>query len=909
MKVIVFNPNGAWVAVAVVLAIGQDGQSGPLAFDPLRRPRIRQPQAKSDTSPRTWLARLRMERLQLLLPARDKTTVLDLTFNSSIPSLATVLDDPAAETRNLTNYENTLLSVVSTSLDQPLTLLQGLQWTTWIKEARVYKTAETHLRSPISAKFTGNSTAITPAELFSTFGMEPPSAADSLLVDEDGLLLQGTREVPWWEASTTLPGLFRFEIDFGAEAQHKHRLVAERSPQWSESLRRYQSAVVQATATQLDAQGLPKADTYAVGLASASLPPEISWYLENTGWVFTPGSSIFNVEFRGVAGGVAHWSPAAIQITIQGELVACTSSSPPANDHNAITYEYDVSDKNQNLRNQWTGDFNVTPDPDDLLLTLQTMSAPESQAEYDAIWLLTETGGLLLPVDRPKATSVDDIDITQRLLRGLFHLAEVSWRPVEGESGTSPLVPDFRTASQARLMLMDANQIEARFAFSIDSAGGYTCNSIQTTLHEPRLRLEDFVPLYVPPHASRSLVTMGPPPLPNFHKQGGPQSNYFSGLSFVRQSLSASTADSIAWRVHLSFSPGRSGEQPALEGDWRDTSLDIQLPPTKAANALYWFRPAGLRWIPSLPLYGDPRLDPDYRLCAERTYMPLRPQADIPITLRSGENWPVSILQKGTFYVPQVPTPPQMTCPPAFTWVAPELPGIGLVLIQDELIVIEEGRPASGSLLWLIRYELPILDELYALRALKESGKSISPKPIVQMNGPDWWRELRLLASLAQSQSNVLMEAAIAFRPGIVIAEADKSVDLRHLYAKQIFPGSASLQAIPPQASVDFALPSGERQPLIAAGQLLEGPSTRFEVDINNLDISPNLTPSGKANAPIQIKAGSLVPQVLELDDQLLVFDQLGRVSYSLPTCLGTAGLPVCHLPLIQFLPHRHRRS
>jgi len=893
MKLTMFNPTGAWVAVASVLSSSQDGRRGPLAFDPLRRPRIHKRPSGPDASPRTWLGRLRLERLQIVLPAQSPTavvTVLDLAFNPTIAPLACVLDDPAAETRSATDYETAQLSLVTASLDRAVTLSQGAAWASWVDRAVAYPSADGWLRTPGAAP--AGAKVITVAEVFAMLGMAAPDAASGLQVDVDGLVVAGARAVPWWDPGLTaadktaspaqrpMPGLFRLAIDPGAPPGRRYRLIAERSPQWANSLRRYQAAVVDATAARLDVQGLPEPGSPAVGLSAAPLPPEIAWYLDATGWVFTPGASLFEIELRGVAGGIASWAPASIRIAASGAQLTCTSSTAAA-DPDAITYDYAASgDK------QWSGDFAVAPDPDDLLLTLSTLSV-DGGAQADAIWLITETGAFHLPVDRPAPSAIGDRDTSQRLLRGVFHLAEVPWRAPDSAAGAGPLAPDFQGASLTRLMLTDAGQIEAAFAFAV-AGGALSCTSIHAVLRDPRLRLEDFVPPYVPPRALRAQALSGPPPAPDPGHGEGPSS--FLGLSFVRGRVPTTAATANAWRVHLRFRPGRVGQTPAMEGDWRDTSLEVRLPPANAARALYWFRPAGLRWIPSLPLYGDPRLDPDHRLCAERTYLPLQPRANEPITFGLGDDWPISVLQRGSFSAPEAAGPP-VDGPPAFTWIAPELPGMALALMPGEPLAIESGRPAGGRVRWLIRHGLPIQDELYALRALKEPGKPGSPAAAPPLDGPDWWRALTLLVALAQSQREILADAPIAFTPGAVVAVTDQPVALQNLYAGQTFAGIASLHAIPPRASVDLALPGGGRRSLIAAERLLEGASARFTVNAVDPASSPVLAPSADPAAPIQLRAGSLVPQVVDVGNQRMFFDQVGRVSFSLPDVPGRGRL------------------
>ena len=58
MKLTIFNPSGAWVAVASVLSSSQDGRRGPLALYPMRRSRPPKRPPGPEASPRTWLGRL-----------------------------------------------------------------------------------------------------------------------------------------------------------------------------------------------------------------------------------------------------------------------------------------------------------------------------------------------------------------------------------------------------------------------------------------------------------------------------------------------------------------------------------------------------------------------------------------------------------------------------------------------------------------------------------------------------------------------------------------------------------------------------------------------------------------------------------------------------------------------------------
>lgn len=892
MRFSLYNPNGAWTALATVLAISQDGSSGPLALEPLRRPRRRRPQ--TEVQPRTWLARLRLDRLDMLLPSSTtQRQALGITFRAQAPIMVCVLDNPAAADGKPVDYQNILQPAVVVSINQPFVLSSGTAWPAWIENVWVYPLADAELHQPDRSVTPVGAHTTTLADLFTkVFGMELPDAADQLLVDVDGLALKGSRRVPWWEPTHSLPGLFRFAVNHQTtSSDRRYSLSVERSPAWTASLQRYQAAVVEATDNGVNVSSpVPQRAFPSVGLAPAALPADLTWFLESSGWVFTPGSNIFEVEFRGIAGGVARWLPDAIHFANDGQQIICASAASPADSSAVLSYAYDRSDAGAMQQNQWSGDFDVIPDPNDLLAALETINPgsirSDDTSEHD-ICILTETGALRLAVERPDPKSTTAADVSQHLLKGVFNLTEVPWLPVNPKDASSPLAPDFSRAGRTRLLLMDALGANATFTLQFTGAD-CACRSIRAGLAQPHLRLEDFIALYLPPDTIRESSWLAPPALPS-PVSTDPRNNYFFNLSFVRDGSSAVPAGTAAWRVHVQFKPGQVTTEPVMEGDWQDTSLGISITPAGVERALYWFRPAGLRWIPSLPLYGDPRIEPDRRLCAERTYIPLKPLPNEAIRLGLGEGWPISILEQGRFTMPPLPEIPSES-PPLFAWVVPELPGSALALLQNEPIQIEKGRPAGGSLRWLMRYEIPLLDELFALRTLAEAAKAKSEDEDVArpLDGPDWWRELAVLASLARSRRDILMEARTAFIPGDVLGVSQLPVTIQNLYAWQMFPATASLQADPPGMSVDLTLPGSGQTPLIAADRLLEGPTAGFAINTTDLTTSaPLLTPVATAAPAVTIKAGTLVPPLVGDDDSRFAFDQSGRVSYSLPNALG----------------------
>ncbi len=871
MNFTITSPNGIWIAEANVLSLDNDpsGESSPAAY-PLRRPRIRKESTKYSAFPRTWMAFIRCTELKLLLPTVEgKLHFLVLTLNNKVPSIASVLDHPASDPylRDENPYQ-----VVATSFDLKIELEQNASWPDWVERAAIYQHNE---EKEAWEKGGTKIRDVSPSQIFTEFlGAELPVAGNALLFDVDGFAISGRRVVPWWD--TTEPvrtGIFRLQMDRSAPGDdRRYKLAIERNPEWTDSLRSYQLLVTQAT-SQVDNKGLPTGDSPAVGLAPASLPAEITWYLERSGWVFTPPSgSIFEIELRGVAGVMAHWPPLFVHLSQDGKQITCASGSNQGQSSEKISYKY-RDDGSASIENQWSGDLDVVLEPHSLDLALE-LAKPPNGSKDDTAWLLTETGALRLPVSAPSAEVIKP----QQLLHGVLRLGEVRW--IAMDETDAAFVPEPGQGQALSCLLLNAGMAQASLTLTSEpvSGGKLTCSAVDLTFWDPRLRLEDFVPLYIPPEQARETDWSGPPPLPEPSEYDrSDRFPNFIGVSLVREAGLIAPDNATSWRIKLQFKPGRASSDSAIEGDWQDSHIEIEipkaLPKSLLSRAIYWFRPHDLRWIPALPLYADPRVNPDQRLCAERTYMPLQPQPGQKIFLQLGEQWQVPILQQGFFVAP---TGNNSNLPSTlFEWVTPDLPGMEIALRSNEVVEIRQGQLAGGIVGWKLRYELPLLDELHALRVLADGMKPQQNSEQIRLSNADWWRALSTLSSLAQTQREVLFDVDIECDPVNVLNVVDKPIIIRNLYASQTFAGKATLSAIPPRASLEFE----ENIPLIAADRLLEGPSASFNVDGSHEDSSPILMPTDDPNAMVELRAGSLVPHVIGDNDERLVFDQSGRVS------------------------------
>jgi hypothetical protein len=863
MKFRLSSLNGAWTADAQV--VSKSGSDFPattaltekdsewLAIDPLRRPRLPSGATPPRVVPRTWLALARLVRLSVELPSPPgERQTMEMDFDGSTP-VPCVLDTPAVPPLLSKDY---VLDATAAAFTLEITLDSLARLPAWVKAIRLRRAV---------GETAGVARVATLEEVFTNvFGAAKPASGDRLTLDADGFAFTGNRPVPWWDAKKTRSARFRLAIDRTGPAP-AYRLVAEKSPEWLDSLRRFQAAIVAATVRPRGRDGLALPGTTSVGLCAAPLPRELAWSWKAGAWVFDPGPSLFEIELRGVADGVARWEPAAIAMEVgtTGMMLRC-SSTAPVGASAGTKYAFE-SDGTTVREDSWRADFQLAPIPESLstILLGTTTASPARRA-----WILTETGPLAVPFDPPPPKR-EVRAVPHSVLSGVLSLCEVPWKVADETDPSAPLTPDWSGIRSGRIFVLGASAALATFRFNDKLA----LTRIDLTLDGVSARAEECLPLYVPPPRASNA---GPPPLPR-PEEAGP--SRFHDLP-LEQQPGVNPVGTTRIGLQIEFRPGRSASDARREGVW--AKRDLRLWVGQASEpAVYWFRPAGLRWLPSLPWFGDPRARQDGRICAERTYLPLEARTDVdPVVLGVGRSWLVPRMISGSFEAPRL-LDPEGTPSRRFAWVTTDLPGMAFGLVPGTRLTIRKGRPAAGKLEWILRAGLPLLDELHALRVLDaasaDGGDDLE-------RDDSWWRRLVALSSLAQARRDVLFRTEVELREDTVVRETDRRVEVRNLYAAQAFAGRASVDVLAPRASVGLDAADGTLVPLIAPDRLLEGPTCRFGIARVPDSGSPVLVPSAAAasTAPVEMRAASLAPHVVE--GGRLVFDQSGRISAPVAT-------------------------
>ncbi|MBK7533756.1 MAG: hypothetical protein IPI49_00005, partial [Myxococcales bacterium] len=301
------------------------------------------------------------------------------------------------------------------------------------------------------------------------------------------------------------------------------------------------------------------------------------------------------------------------------------------------------------------------------------------------------------------------------------------WAEGEQQSEAEPLpppYPDLGEVERGRLFVLGAEAARASFTFS-PAGDELVLEALTLELDRVRARLEVARPL-----PADRLGASPPALLPAFDRLAE-----FHDLPLELRA--GTTANLTAFALHARLRPGQAA--PLREATWLERRLELRLPAVEP-RPIYWYRPAELRWLPSLPWSFDPRTRPDERISAARTYLPLRPAiAPEPVTLGPGAAWYLPALAHGAFTaVPAAST--ELARP--FAWVSPDLPGMSFAPSSDTPLLVQAGRLAGGPVAWTARAGLPLLDELHALRVL-DTG------PAPRRADPDrcrWWPRLQALA-------------------------------------------------------------------------------------------------------------------------------------------------------------------
>lgn len=269
-----------------------------------------------------------------------------------------------------------------------------------------------------------------------------------------------------------------------------------------------------------------------------------------------------------------------------------------------------------------------------------------------------------------------------------------------------------------------------------------------------------------------------------------------------------------------------------------------------AEKFLYWYQPKRLPLIPKLPYYQDPSIQPDKRLTGKRLLMPLGLMAGKSIHLKMSESWEVLRIHQGEFSSPvEKEEQPQLK----FEWIHLTLPGLLFSIKEESSILILDGNIQDADLLFSWSYELPVLQEVNALRtAGDKKNKDLTP-----LEGYLWWRKLQNSDVLASTEETLLIDASYPLQNNGMTRPVIFPVENINLITDQKFTGKAYLDLRNAYASMTVLTDNGEELVLISNEKILEGPTIEFKKEIKNeLAILKPVSHTGD----LQLKAGSLTP-------------------------------------------------
>ncbi|MEO9966447.1 MAG: hypothetical protein ABJF11_11695 [Reichenbachiella sp.] len=815
-----------------------------LAADILRRRRasVKNPKTSQNWF-RTIAGLINPKTIEIELPKEERTLLLK--FSSSASPINTILDFPE---KNVSPSTASRWGFIPTAIEIELLCDKKGNWPSYISSATI-KNSRSKRQQQITLR----------TLLKTYFGLNQPTQGHGIILNPDGLTLKGVKSVPW-ENDQGLPGKFRYRV----QNANDHLLEIEKDKAWINSLRNFQHRVIEATAHVEDDNGLPEINSPAVGLVSSKIPDKVFWQLQNNQWEFKPDKGMFEGEIRGAAGGTSRLQFDKVLITNSGKNIKCIAGDATLK-NSQLKYEYQQEEKSL-----WSGDFEAELENDSAELMASLMDQYGMDEDSDKVWIQTESGALQIPLCTiPENENTNNSIKTNAIFKGLVRLSEVPWVQ---ETSDLPPSPDISQARYSSMIIIDTNRFEVEIKLDNSEA----CQSVVASLGDPELRLEDYVPIYLPAITGKSIFKNGPPDLPEPSGLDESSSwNHFLGLSLIRKKGFEPKDGATHFKVKLAYIPGVADKKKPIEGDWSDSHTEILTPPEKVDEIEYWYRPPGLHWFPSLPLYGDPRKGD--RLNEKRTYLPLKASESPMIMLRPGINWQVPVLMFGQFKAESfLQNKSQYS---VFNWVIPELPGIAFELKNDASITIAEGLPSAGKLNWVWRHDLPILDEIEALRSSGEEEKKKKTETINNQE-QNWIQQLIDSYTLSQSNHSLLLRSTVNLKQGLVLSEKGKKVQIENLFANQKFNAQADLKISPPSASLDFSN-EAEIIEAIKAKELLKGISASFEVRYDNTHKKFNITPVSKSGEVI-INAGSMQPFHSSVDDKSVVVDQGGTGAFKI---------------------------
>ncbi|NOQ27978.1 MAG: hypothetical protein GQ564_21655 [Bacteroidales bacterium] len=852
--------------------------------------------------PRTLSGLIKLNHLTIKLPS-DDLSILHLYFAKESPEVSCILDSPFDSLTDPVNDWH----FIGTAIDIPVVIESETEWPSFVSvKIEIPNTDgvqnnhddddnnhdDDDDNNDDDKEKKDNFLPITPKDLFSNYlGFNNVQKGDTLTFSPDGLTIQTRNQVPWKAEGEILIGKFR--LGKLQSSQVTYFIEIENDPVWLNSLRTFQTNVICATEQiktenieeeqqvgeqvenetletkekENDNNGIPTNDSPGLGLVSSIMSRTVKWHLKNGALSFVPDQTLFEGEIRGAAGGAARIGFQEILILNNGQTIKCKSGEKEE-DNAHLNYRYN------NDENLWTGEFEASIEHDSQELIAELAGQYGYEDEIVEAWIQTDTGALKLPIlERSNILEKRLQTSSESIFKGLVRLSEVPWVK---ESDELPASPDISKVKYSSLLLLNADSFEVSFSF-FNKDDELVCNSIDGVISEPNLRLEDFLPVYLPPENGKNIFDSSPPdfPLP-VEDITVATDDHFVGLSLIREKDFIPNASGTSFKVKISYQPGKTEGVHLNEGRWIKNETEIIISETQIQQVEYWFRPASLKWIPGLPLYGDPRKTPEEAVSPKRSYMPLGlgKTENSHIVLSPGSNWQVPILKGGFKVLPQLSGEIQNSI---YYWIIPELPGISLVLLEDTEIRIENGLPVGGNIHWIWRHDIPVLDELNALRTTEDGAKNDDSKS----ESKSWKERLTQMSLLTKSRAELLLEAGLHFDNEEIIKVVDKAVVVQNLFKDQNFAGKANLNVLQGTASLTLDSTEGDLQ-LIPENDLLKGPGAFMNVQYEGSENGFKLTPSKKENTPVEIKAGTLLPFQSEINNEKVTVDHGGNISFAI---------------------------
>lgn len=802
---------------------------------------------------------LKVQRITFVHPDRDEVNVRTFSTLARPKSITFWIPDRAGQAHQAVITCNTFAPVADMMLDCPWLQEQGLMlhqlsfttikynfcipvgektWPSWIDAS------QTFVENLVTAK----RKHVTPSQLMVDYlGMITPVKDECIIFEEAGIRIRGSASLPW----TAAPACGAFELHCLRNDAERFFFVSLRDENLLRDLAIFQDGLVDASDVRLTERGLPGRNTHAVGLIASQLPEELRWTYTDGVLTFNPERPLFDLEVRGSANATSRIGTRSLQLIRDGNhlrVLLATGDGAPAADLNDIL-SYEFADES----GRWSGQLELDLEPESFQSLVQYTPYLQGK-DHTPVWVLTESGPLRLPLENVQEKERDFSKERQKLVNGVIRLSCVPWKVIDLTILKSPAYPDITNERKGSLLLLDAQRIDAEFTFHHNPSSVPVCSRISFRMHRPDVLAEEFLPVFIPnyPFDPQSVV---PPDLPSPGEASAREP--FVGLSFTSRKNQSPNA--AVWSLQIDYAPWAQSE--LSEGTWGESSLGIKLDHHLVDKAMFWYKTNKVPFIPKLPYYQNPFHNPEKRLTINRLYMPFGFLADAKISLKPGHRWQVPRVSSATLEEKSLPTQEVFQ----LQWTHLTMPGMIFGLRPGTTLRIEDGDILDGAFELTWSYELPLLQEVNALRSITSKEKEFEPseeKGEAPAEGTEWWSKLATLDALASTEDSILARTQYdlndkGIKP-VVLPLSNVNLMTQTPFAGQVF-----LDITKSETSLTVRNTSGEEFSVINSSSQLEGPTIAFRIEkINGIN---TLIPTSEPG-DVVLRAGCLVPYAIDAD-------------------------------------------